>query len=79
MTSPWKWAWRIARESRHRHCGCRWRRALDYAVANQWEPSLFFHNRSPQAGQFLGLRLRLAPDRPAIGAVATVFLADGGG
>jgi hypothetical protein len=50
---------------------------LDYAVANQWEPSLFFHNSSPQPGQFLGLRLRLAPDRPAIGAAATVFLPDG--
>jgi hypothetical protein len=50
---------------------------LDYAVANQWEPSLFLHNRSPQPGEFLGLRLRLAPDRPAIGAAATVFLPDG--
>jgi hypothetical protein len=50
---------------------------LDYAVANQWEPSLFFHNSSPQPGEFLGLRLRLAPDRPAIGAAATVFLPDG--
>ncbi len=50
---------------------------LDYAVANQWEPSLFFHNRSPRPGQFLGLRLRLSPDRPAIGAAATVFLPDG--
>jgi len=50
---------------------------LDYAVANQWEPSLFFRNRSPQPGQFLGLRLRLAPDRPAIGAEATVYLPNG--
>jgi hypothetical protein len=38
---------------------------------------LYFHNVSPQSGQFLGLRLRLAPDRPAIGAAATVFLPDG--
>ena len=50
---------------------------LDYAVANQWEPSLFLHNTSPQTGQFLGLRLRLSPGRPAIGAAATVFLPDG--
>ena len=50
---------------------------LDYAVANQWEPSLFFHNASPRTGAFLGLRLRLPPDRPAIGAAATVFLPGG--
>ena len=41
---------------------------LDYAVANQWEPSIFYHNLSPHPGEFMGLRLRLAPDRPAIGA-----------
>jgi hypothetical protein len=50
---------------------------LDYAVANQWEPSVFVHNRSPHPGQFLGLRLRLAGDRPAIGAEAAVILPGG--
>jgi hypothetical protein len=32
---------------------------LDYAVANQWEPSFFFKNDSPKAGSFLGLHLLL--------------------
>jgi hypothetical protein len=50
---------------------------LDYAVANQWEDSLFFHNVSPQPGAFLGLRVRRANGTSAIGAVATVYLADG--
>jgi enediyne biosynthesis protein E4 len=50
---------------------------LDYAVANQWEPSLFFHNLSPEAGSFLGLRVRYASGAPTIGATATVVLADG--
>jgi hypothetical protein len=50
---------------------------LDFAVANQWEPSYFFRNGSPKAGAFLGLRLLLAPGRPAIGAQATVHLPDG--
>jgi hypothetical protein len=50
---------------------------LDYAVANQWETSLFFHNRSPNAGSFLGLRVRHPGGAPAIGATATVYLPDG--
>lgn len=63
---------------------------LDYAVANQWETSIFHRNESPNAGRFLGLRLQLpvgpaggvqgaaAPRaRPAIGAAATVHLPDG--
>ncbi|HEX3683313.1 MAG TPA: CRTAC1 family protein [Bryobacteraceae bacterium] len=49
---------------------------LDYAVANQWEPSFFVHNESPHAGQFLGLRLRIH-NRPAIGASAAVQLPGG--
>jgi hypothetical protein len=49
---------------------------LDYAVANQWEPSFFVHNESPHAGQFLGLRLRIH-NRPAIGASAVVQLPGG--
>jgi hypothetical protein len=32
---------------------------LDYAVANQWHPSYFFHNESPGAGRFLGLHVLL--------------------
>lgn len=32
---------------------------LDFAVANQWETSLIYHNLSDGAGAFLGLRLRL--------------------
>ncbi|GAB4199936.1 MAG: CRTAC1 family protein [Roseiflexaceae bacterium] len=32
---------------------------LDFAVANQWENSRFYHNRSPKSGSFLGLRLLL--------------------
>jgi hypothetical protein len=64
---------------------------LDYAVANQWETSFFYHNESNNPGAFLGLRLRLPvrdgisqtrvcratdlPSRAAIGAEARVFLA----
>jgi enediyne biosynthesis protein E4 len=32
---------------------------LDYAVANQWGTSFFYHNESNNPGAFLGLRLRL--------------------
>ena len=32
---------------------------LDYAVANQWGTSCFYHNESNNTGAFLGLRLRL--------------------
>src|SRR5260370_23100065 len=32
---------------------------LDFARANQWEPSFFFHNQAPQPGAFLGLHLLL--------------------
>src|SRR5258708_22057248 len=31
----------------------------DFAVANQWEASFFYHNDSPNRGAFLGLHLRL--------------------
>jgi enediyne biosynthesis protein E4 len=34
---------------------------LDFAVANQWDTSRFYHNRSPKAGRFLGLVLLLPP------------------
>jgi hypothetical protein len=33
---------------------------LDFALANQWDVSYFFHNESPQPGAFLGLHLRLS-------------------
>lgn len=32
---------------------------LDFVFANQWEPSFFFHNESPNPGAFLGLHLLL--------------------
>jgi hypothetical protein len=32
---------------------------LDFAVANQWDTSYFYHNTSAHTGQFLGLHLRL--------------------
>ena len=32
---------------------------LDFAFGNQWQPSFFFHNNSPDAGAFLGLHLLL--------------------
>jgi hypothetical protein len=50
---------------------------LDYAVANQWESSLFFHNLSPYPGAFLGLRVHRGRGIPVIGAAATVWLPDG--
>jgi hypothetical protein len=70
---------------------------LDFAVANQWGPSSFFHNECRQCGAFLGLHVRVplhpgdvrettarpghpsaeVASRPAIGASATVYLADG--
>jgi hypothetical protein len=50
---------------------------LDYALANQWEDSLFFHNVSPSPGAFLGLRVRRGNGVAAIGATATVYLPDG--
>jgi hypothetical protein len=50
---------------------------LDFVTANQWGPSYFFKNESPNAGAFLGLRLVRANGTPAIGAVARVNLPDG--
>jgi hypothetical protein len=58
--------------------------ALDFAIANQWEPSDFFHNVSPRRGGSLEIAPRLpaadptaAGTRPAVGAQATVWLPDG--
>jgi hypothetical protein len=50
---------------------------LDFVCANQWHPTYFFKNDAPHPGEFLGLRLRQRNGAPAIGAVATVRLADG--
>jgi len=50
---------------------------LDFAVANQWGPSYFFRNDSPQPNTFLGLRLLRGKGSPAIGAAATMVLPDG--
>lgn len=41
---------------------------LDFAFGNQWEPSYFFRNVSPDAGAFLGLHLLL----PAADATSTL-------
>jgi hypothetical protein len=35
---------------------------LDFATANQWDPSYFYHNESRHVGAFLGLHLRLPCD-----------------
>ncbi|MEY2409116.1 MAG: enediyne biosynthesis protein [Verrucomicrobiota bacterium] len=35
---------------------------LDFALANQWGDSFFFHNEAPHAGAFLGLHLLLPVD-----------------
>lgn len=35
---------------------------LDFAVANQWETSYFYHNESEGVGEFIGLRLRLSTE-----------------
>ena len=49
---------------------------LDFALANQWGPSYFFQNHSPQANGFLGLRV-IRRGSPVIGAVARATLPDG--
>lgn len=38
---------------------------LDFAVANQWEPSFLYHNEGAGAGRFLSLRLLLPADKSA--------------
>jgi hypothetical protein len=60
---------------------------LDFAVARQWDKPIFYHNDSPDAGAFLGLRLTQdkaalpgalpAPGTPVIGAEVTATLPDG--
>lgn len=54
--------------------------ALDFAIANQWEPSYFFRNTAPRRGTSLEIEPRLpagAGTRPAVGAEASVWLPDG--
>jgi hypothetical protein len=58
--------------------------ALDFALADQWEPSYLFHNVGPRRGSWLEIEARLPAavpgetgTRPAIGAEATVWLPDG--
>jgi hypothetical protein len=58
--------------------------ALDFAIADQWEPSYFFHNVSRRRGSSLEIEPRLPAvngdgggSRPAVGAEATVWLPDG--
>lgn len=43
---------------------------LDYAIANQWQPSRFYRNRASAAGSFLALDLMLPPTSGAPGALA---------
>lgn len=50
---------------------------LDFVCADQWEPSVFCRNESPEPGAFLGLRLLKGKGWPAVGAAAVVTLADG--
>lgn len=47
---------------------------LDYAIANQWEPSYFRHNDSTRRGTFLGLYLRLPLDE---GKAETLRVSEG--
>ncbi len=50
---------------------------LDFVTANQWGPSYFFKNQSPNPGGFLGLRLVYPNRSPAVGAVAKAIAPDG--
>lgn len=54
---------------------------LDFAIANQWQPSWFLRNDTPRRNASLGLDLRLpladGMTRPAVGASAVVTLPDG--
>jgi len=50
---------------------------LDFAVANQWQPSYLYVNRCERCGASLALRLLLPSGGPAVGAEAVVRRADG--
>jgi enediyne biosynthesis protein E4 len=45
---------------------------LDFAVARQWDEPIFYHNESPQAGAFLGLRLTHEDGSPVVDAQVSV-------
>ncbi len=44
---------------------------LDFAVANQWESSSFYHNNCPNPGSFLGLHLLLPLDQGRVHQTST--------
>jgi hypothetical protein len=53
---------------------------LDFALANQWQSSYFYHNESPRPGNFLGLHLLLPLEKgkptrvePGVGHPASVI------
>ena len=51
---------------------------LDIAVARQWDAPIFYHNESPNRGEYLGLRLsHEGSGSPAIGAQVRATTADG--
>jgi len=50
---------------------------LDFVTANQWGPSYFYRNQSPNSGSFLGLHLIRPCGSAAIGAVVRATLPDG--
>ncbi|WBB80692.1 CRTAC1 family protein [Micromonospora sp. WMMD882] len=56
---------------------------LDFAVARQWDETVFYHNDSPSPGAFVGLKLTHAPidgatvGSPAVGAQVRVTTSDG--
>lgn len=56
---------------------------LDFAVARQWDEPVFYQNRSPSPGAFMGLRLTHAPiagatvGSPVVGAQVRVTTSDG--
>ncbi len=45
---------------------------LDFAVANQWQPSRFFHNERPHAGSYLGLKLLVVTGQESLAATAVL-------
>ena len=50
---------------------------LDFAIANQWEPSFFFQNECPNCGAFLGIHLMLPVDGDTDALIRTGHPAEG--
>lgn len=50
---------------------------MDLAVARQWDAPVFYHNVSPHAGSYLGLKLTHPDGAPVVGAEAHIQLPDG--